>query len=206
MACVLFGAGDFFGLCRPVGEKDLVIAADAGWRHCLAAGAEPTLLLGDFDSLPRVPDFPHIRRVPVRKDDTDMMLAIKEGLAAGEREFYIYGGMGGARTDHTLANLQGLLYLAHHGARGWLYGRGERYTALTGGTVVLPAQEGIFSLFCMGAEVRGLSIAGGDYPLEDAVLTPRFSLGVSNHFIGRDVTVSLREGDLVIGIHEGEAP
>ena len=98
------------------------------------------------------------------------------------------------------------MYLAHHGARGWLYGRGERYTALTGGTVVLPAQEGIFSLFCIGAEVRGLSIAGGDYPLEDAVLTPRFPLGVSNHFIGRDVTVSLGEGDLVIGIHEGEAP
>ena len=204
--CFIFSAGTFYGLREVPRPGDLVIAADAGLLHCRALGIAPGLVVGDFDSTdPPEGDVPTLR-LPVEKDDTDSMRAIKEGLARGCREFYLYGGTGGARLDHTLANLQSLVWLARHGARGWLYGRGERYTALTGGTVVLPAQEGIFSLFCMGAEVRGLSIAGGDYPLEDAVLTPRFPLGVSNHFIGRDVTVSLREGDLVIGIHEGEAP
>ena len=101
--------------------EDTVIAADGGWRICREEGIVPDLLLGDFDSLHTVPDFGHIRRVPVEKDDTDMMLAIKEGLARGETDFRLYGGVGG-RTDHTIANLQGLLYLAERGAQGWLYG------------------------------------------------------------------------------------
>lgn len=104
-------------------------------------GLTPDLLLGDFDSLHTVPDFAYIRRVPVEKDDTDMMLAIKEGLARGETEFHLYGGMGGRRTDHTIANLQCLLYLAAHGARGWLYGDGEQFTAICGGEITLPARE-----------------------------------------------------------------
>ena len=204
MACVIFGAGDFGGLSHEVSKTDYVIAADAGWYHCREAGLVPHLLLGDFDSMPDVPAFGNIRRVPVRKDDTDMMLAVKEGLARGETLFSIYGGMGGSRTDHTLANLQTLLYLARRGARGWLYGTGERYTAITGGRLVLPRQEGIFSLFCMGQAVEGLSITGGDYPLTEATLSPAFPLGVSNHFTGHDVEISLTRGDLVIGIHDGE--
>lgn len=79
---------------------------------------EPQLLLGDFDSLAEVPALPHVERVPVEKDDTDMMLAIKRGLERGETLFHLYGGMGGQRTDHTVANLQALLYLADHGAEG----------------------------------------------------------------------------------------
>ena len=203
MACVIFGAGDFDGLRHTSAKGDYVLAADAGWHHCRRAGLTPDLLLGDFDSMPEVPDFGSIRRAPVRKDDTDMMLAVREGLARGETVFHIYGGMGGERTDHTLANLQARLYLAHHGARGWLYGTHERYTALCGGEITLPRQEGIFSLFCMGQRVEGLSITGGDYLLTDAELSPEFPLGVSNHFVGQDVTVSLRQGDLVIGIHDG---
>ena len=108
MACYIFGAGSYYGLSRRPAPGDTVIAADGGWRVCREEGIVPDLLLGDFDSLHTVPDFARIRRVPVEKDDTDMMLAIKEGLARGETAFHLYGGVGG-RTDHTIANLQGLL-------------------------------------------------------------------------------------------------
>lgn len=39
-----------------------------------------------------------------------MMAAIRIGLLEGCQEFRIYGGMGG-RLEHTLANLQCLIYL-----------------------------------------------------------------------------------------------
>ena len=203
MACYIFGAGGFYGLPQRPAAGDTVIAADGGWRICRRENITPDLLLGDFDSLHTMPDFARIRRVPVEKDDTDMMLAIKEGLGRGETEFHLYGGMGGRRTDHTIANFQALLYLARRGAQGWLYGQGERYTAVCGGTVTFPARDrGILSVFCLGADARDVSIQGGQYPLHHAVLTAEFPLGVSNHFVGRPITVSVRDGSLLIGVVE----
>lgn len=204
MACYIFGAGSYYGLSRRPAPGDAVIAADGGWRVCREEGIVPDLLLGDFDSLHTVPDFAHIRRVPVEKDDTDMMLAIKEGLARGETAFHLYGGVGG-RTDHTIANLQGLLYLAERGAQGWLYGDRERFTAICGGEITLPAREkGIVSVFCMGADAQGVTIEGGQYTVHDAVLTASFPLGVSNHFVGNPVRVSVARGSLLIALIEKE--
>lgn len=201
MACIIFGAGSYYGLEKRPEPCDDVIAADGGWQYCRQEGITPDLLLGDFDSLAWMPEFDHIRRVPVEKDDTDMMLAIKEGLARGQREFHLYGGMGGARSDHTLANLQSLLYLTYHGARGWLYGERERYTAIRDGSVTFPAREqGILSVFCMGADAEDVSISGAQYSLNGAVLTAGFPLGVSNHFIGNPITVSVGKGSLIIGL------
>ena len=69
MACVIFGAGSYYGMfCRPE-PGDYIIAADGGWEYCRQEGIVPDLLLGDFDSLTEVPDFAHIHRVPVEKDD-----------------------------------------------------------------------------------------------------------------------------------------
>ena len=205
MACFIIGAGSFYGLPVPVRDTDTVVAADGGWRVCRELSLTPSLLVADFDSLDAVPEFDHILRLPVEKDDTDMMLAIKEGLARGETEFHLYGGMGGRRTDHTIANLQCLLYLAAHGAQGWLYGDGEQFTAICGGEITLPAREkGIVSVFCMGADAQGVTIEGGQYTVHDAVLTASFPLGVSNHFVGKAVRVSVDSGCLLIGIHDKE--
>ena len=120
MACFIIGAGSFYGLPVPVRDTDTVIAADGGWRVCRELSLTPSLLVADFDSLDAVPEFGHILRLPVEKDDTDMIRAVKEGFARGETEFHLFGGMGGRRTDHTLANMQTLAYIARHGGRGFL--------------------------------------------------------------------------------------
>ena len=204
MACFIIGAGSFYGLPVSVQRTDMVIAADGGWYTCRENGITPTLLVADFDSLDTVPEFDHILRLPVEKDDTDMIRAVKEGFARGETEFHLLGGMGGRRTDHTLANMQTLAYIARHGGRGWLYGSGERFTAICdGGEIMLPAKKsGILSVFCLGADARDVSIQGGQYPLHHSVLTAEFPLGVSNHFVGRPITVSVRDGSLLIGLVE----
>ena len=115
--CFIFAAGTFCGLReRPGDPGDLVIAADAGFRICRKLGITPDLLMGDFDSMEAPKDFAHLIRAPVEKDDTDTMLAVKEGLRQGCTDFLLYGGTGGERLDHTLANFQALLYLRRHGA------------------------------------------------------------------------------------------
>ena len=201
--CFIYAAGTFYGLRERPRAGELQIAADAGLLLCERLGVKPDVVLGDFDSMDASEAPPDCIRVPVEKDDTDTMLAVKTGLERGETEFHIYGGMGGRRTDHTIANFQALLYLARRGAQGWLYGQGERYTAVCGGTVTFPARDrGILSVFCLGADARDVSIQGGQYPLHHAVLTAEFPLGVSNHFVGQPITVSVRDGSLLIGLVE----
>lgn len=199
MACYVFAAGTHYGLESRPRSGDTVIAADGGWKICEKENIVPTLLIGDFDSLERMPDFPNTRRLPVEKDDTDTMLALKEGLENGETLFHIYGGLGGSRTDHTVANLQSLLYLAEHGARGILYGNNESFTAVKNGRITFPSYSGgTLSVFCIGEDAKGVSIRGAHYSLDNAVLTAGFPLGVSNHFQGEPVEISVEYGSLII--------
>ena len=174
----------------------VVIAADAGYEICLKEGLQPDLLLGDFDSMEAPADFPHILRAPVEKDDTDTMLAIKTGLARGYQAFLLYGCLGG-RLDHTYANLQALLYLARHGAAGFLLGGGTAASVVENGELSFPAgRTGILSVFCPNGEARGVTLRGLRYPLRDAVLTSAFPLGVSNHI--RDTARITAQGTLLV--------
>ena len=90
--CYIIGAGDFFGLREIPDDSDYVIAADAGYEYCRKNNIIPDLVLGDFDSLGAAPKHPNVMQLPVEKDDTDTVFAIKTGLEKGYRHFYIYGG------------------------------------------------------------------------------------------------------------------
>ena len=199
--CFIFSAGSFYGLRRRPEAGDLVIAADAGYRTCRALGIVPDLLIGDFDSMEQPEDFPRVRRVPVEKDDTDTMLAIKTALAGGCDEVVIYGGTGGERLDHTLANLQSLLYLRRRGARGWLHDRNFLWTVVENETLSFEraVEHGLFSMFCLGDRAEGVDLTGLQYPLTDGVLTPEFPLGVSNHVTEAVASVRVRRGCLAVG-------
>ena len=127
------------------------------------------------------------------------MLAVKYALAQGCTTVHLYGCTGG-RLDHTLANLQTLGYLAQAGAAGYLYDETYVFTALADGHLTLPAREaGIFSLFCLGEAAKGVTIRGGQYPLDRGTLSPFFPLGVSNHFLGNPVEIQVEHGCLLVG-------
>ena len=71
---------------------------------------------------------------------------------------------------------------------------------LADGHLTLPAREaGIFSLFCLGEAAKGVTIRGGQYPLDRATLSPFFPLGVSNHFLGNPVEIQVEHGCLLVG-------
>lgn len=199
--CFIFAAGTFYGLRERPAAGDFVIAADAGYRTCRQVGIVPDLLLGDFDSMDQPTDFANVERSPVEKDDTDTMLAVRTGLARGCTEFYIYGGTGGKRLDHTLANLQTLLFLRRRGARGWLYGDDFVWTVIENESLTVEkiVEWGLFSAFCLGDRAEGVDEVGFQYPLSGAVLTPEFPLGVSNHIMESTASITVRRGVLAIG-------
>ena len=195
--CIIFCAADFHGLLAPLQPDDFIIAADGGLTHTQKLGIAPNGILGDFDSLGYTPEGSTV--FPVEKDDTDAMLAVRKGLELGYREFYLYGSLDGPRLDHTVANFQTLQFLCDHDAFGYLIGRDYIVTALKDGSVRFPAScTGIFSVFCMGTDASGVNILGGKYRAENAVLSAGFPLGVSNHFQGDPVTVSVEQGSLLV--------
>lgn len=195
--CIIFCAGGFDRPALPILDTDTVIAADGGVCHLQKLGISAHVVLGDFDSLGYTPEGANV--FPVEKDDTDAMLAVRHGLALGCKEFLLYGCLDGPRLDHTIANLQLLQYLADHGARGTLVGLTHAATLIQNETLVFPGKpQGIFSVFCLGPDAAGVTIRGGKYPLENGVLTAGFPLGVSNHFLETEATITVENGSLTV--------
>ena len=198
--CFIYSAGTFYGLRVQPQPGDYQIAADAGLLLCQKIGLEPDLVIGDFDSMPQPQDGPTVR-VPVEKDDTDTMLAIREGLAYGCTEFHLYGATGGRRLDHTLANLQSLAFLRRHGARGFLYDDNFVYTVLENEALTVPQTVpwALLSIFNLESRAEGLTLRGVQYGLTDAVLDSAFPVGVSNHILAPEAQISVRRGLLLAG-------
>lgn len=211
--CVIVGAGEFHVSKIPLQEGDLIIAADGGYSYCRRAGVEPDLILGDLDSLDgetgaqvRALGAAHpekLRVLPVEKDDTDTLAAIKEGLERGYREFWIYAGLGG-RLSHTIANIQCLNYLKEHGASGRLMEEEGMVLLIRDETVRFRKErQGYLSLFSLGEQAEGVTIRHMKYELDRATVTDRFPIGVSNEFIGEEGSVTVEHGTLLI-ILEGK--
>ena len=195
--CVIFCAGGFQQLALPIEKDDYILAADGGVTHLQKLGLTPDGILGDFDSLGYIP--PNAQVFPVEKDDTDSMLAVRKGLQLGYREFILYGALDGPRLDHTIANLQTLLFLESQGAKGTLVGLKYLVTTVKNGVLKLPmAEDGIVSVFCLGEKAKGVTIRGLKYELENGSLESGFPLGVSNHFVGKESSVSVEDGTLIV--------
>ena len=194
--CYIVGAGDFDGRGYAPETEDFVIAADGGYRHLAARDLRADLVVGDFDSSP-APDHPHVLRFPPEKDDTDLLLAARLGLERGYRRFFVFGGTGGARLDHTLANLQILGFLREREAEGYLIGGGQVCTWLRDEALLFPAgYTGYFSLFAAGDAVASVTLRGLKYSLTDHRLTHTLPLGVSNEFLpDTPAEVRVRGGD-----------
>ncbi len=194
--CFIFGAGEYSPLIVAPAEGDIVIAADGGQTLCELLGVTPTLVIGDFDSSPEPAFDTDVIILPVVKDDTDLIYSVKHGLFEGCREFHIYGGTGG-RLDHTVGNLQALLYIANRGGEGYLYGNGITATIIKNGSFSF-IPEGVISVFAFGGDAHGVTVRGGEYEALDITLKPEFPLGVSNHTLGKEVTASVEDGAILI--------
>ena len=97
--------------------------------------------------------------------------------------------------------MQTLLFIRRQGARGWMYGDDFLWTVIENEamTIKRTTDWALFSAFCLGDRAEGVDEEGFQYPLRDAVLTPEFPLGVSNHMMKDEVCVRVRRGALAAG-------
>lgn len=205
--CVILGAapiGQDALLQKAVRQGRYLICADGGLDTARRLGEKPDLILGDFDSLQGdLPTEDEVIRLPVEKDDTDMLHAVKVGLAKGYRDFLLLGGLGGERPDHAMANFCLLRYLDEHGGFGVLTDGKTTVRYLSHGTLPLAGEPGtIVSVFPFGCEACTVSYEGLYYETDHTVLTLPDAMGVSNSMTGEQAVITLHAGSALIYTHQ----
>lgn len=203
MKAFLFTGGRVFpdGISERPAPTDLVIAADAGWNNACRMGVTPSLLVGDFDSLGRLPepDGIEVVRVPAEKDDTDTQLAVRIALERGATEILLIGGMSG-RVDHTLSSLAVLEDLRRRRIPAVFTDGQNRVRFLQNGSLLLPRAEQFryLSLITATEKATGVTLEGCKYPLRNATLLRRNQYAVSNEIAGPCALISVRHGGIYI--------
>lgn len=178
--------------------EGLVICADSGLHHALAAGITPDIVVGDFDSCTaEIPRGAECIRVSPIKDDTDTILAADTAIERGCTELRFFCAVGG-RFDHTFANVQMLSYLREKGASGTLYGKAEKlYLLCSGESAEIARFNGFVSVFALSDSAE-VSETGMKYPLSHYELKSSIPLGVSNEVAEAVGSIEVHSGRVLV--------
>ncbi len=179
-------------------ENDLVIGADRGYFTLVENGVSPHVAIGDFDSYTGKIDCENTIVYPVKKDDTDSALAIKYAIEQGYRKIVVFGAIGGA-LDHTVANVALAAACAEKGIDvSFVDGENVLFAIHNSSVSFNKDASGRISVFSYGDKAKGVYEKGLLYTLDNAVLSNRVPLGVSNEFTGDFSEISVEDGTLLI--------
>lgn len=188
----------------------IVLAADGALDHALAAGLEPSGLVGDLDSvsdagLKWAQAHATIDRHSPAKDHTDTELALIMALDFSPARLILIAG-GGDRLDHTITAIGALGHPSLTSIPmidGWwgeqafhvLHGPGRRSLGLPVGTTI--------SLVSLHGAATGVSISGVEWPLDRAQLDAVVGLGVSNVTTEESVEITVLSGVVTVFVAPG---
>jgi thiamine pyrophosphokinase len=201
--CVILSAGpvsDVEALRSLLLPDDVYIAADGGYRLAQALGVPLMAVVADFDSSikPKLPDEVEVVCLPVRKDCTDTAAAVAYARDKDFTDFLLLGCIGG-RLDHQYAAMQLLVQLSRSGCRAEMADADNCITAVISSPChVQPMCNWSMSLFAFGGVVRGLTIRGAAYELENYDLQPDNALCVSNAVDAGACEITFEDGVLLL--------
>ena len=200
------GAESLF-LMKLLNKKNCIsVAADGGLSFFVKNYIAPDFWIGDQDSLDATVFknakklFPGLKLNPCEreKDDTDMRLSMLALKDAGVREIYVFGGLGGNRFDHSIANIQLLHEFAEYKIQSFLISENEYLYVLKAKEKVTykTEAEGILSVFSLTDETK-LAIRELYYEFDGTIDNKRV-FTVSNEFNKKGGTVEVFEGAALI--------
>jgi len=208
MRAVIFANGTFnnsANILSELGEDDLLIAADGGALHCLAAGLWPGTMIGDLDSISpsQVQDLishgTQILEYPRDKDQTDLELALSYAVQQGVKEIIFLGLLGG-RLDQSLANLLLLtrdewndlhFVISDQPDSAYLIRDNQKFT--------LEGNPGdIVSLIPITGTVSDVTTHGLRWQLDSAEFRRGNTLSVSNEMVEKFATIQIGSGKMYL--------
>lgn len=178
----------------------LLVCADGGANRLRRWKIRPHVIIGDLDSLipltKRV--FSDVETILLPdQNSTDLEKALDYLLEHNYKRAVIFGATGN-QIDHSIANISILL---KYSARMDLMLKDPIFDIFfTTGKRTFPSKPGQrFSLMPAGV-CRGVTTQGLLYPLSNEALEFGVREGVSNQAVGDSVTVSVKEGNLLMMI------
>lgn len=187
-------------------KPEYIIVADSGMEFMRRVGLKPNMVIGDFDSV-RLETLEYFKTQteiifkvlnPV-KDDTDTEFAIRQAIELGAKKISVLGATG-TRLDHVLGNVALLGIGLNEQVDIQLVDAHNRIRMIDKSMKLAKAEQfgSVVSLIPYAGEVKGVTLKGFKYPLENYTMTGFSSLGISNEIIGEEVEILLEEGILLV--------
>lgn len=204
-ALIFIGGDTPHDIALTYAEPDaLVIAADSGWEHAIAAGFTPHILIGDMDSISpqhlhdaRNSDTSIYEHSP-DKDHTDTELALQLAESLHYDAIHVITG-GGDRFDHVLSMVHSLVAFTSNATITAHIGQSfVRIVTPNEPTTISTNVGDTVSLIPLGGNARGVTTQGLKWNLTRSTLKSFASRGVSNLALASDITISLRTGVLAV--------
>lgn len=196
--CYIFGSMEVNTPPPAIAKNDLIIAADAGLKNLEKFKIMPDYIVGDFDSLQFTPEGKNVIKHPIKKNETDTLLAVDTAFQKGYKFFEIYGCLGG-RLDQTVASIQTAAYIVKKGGNAVFIDGSTHLTVLENNSISFTKKsQGTISVFAYSGPAKGVKLKNLLYELNNAELTPLFPLGVSNEFTGKESEISVENGMLCV--------
>ena len=185
-----------------------VMAVDNGLKWCDELNIVPDYIVGDFDTVNKKllrkyekNEKIQIERLNPHKDDSDTEHALWHVISCQPDEIVLLGGLGN-RMDHAIANIYSLQIPLQYHIPAYLVDEKNRISLIKRDKVLRKQEQygKYFSIMPFSDEVRGVTITGAAYPVEEKDFTrdDSFSLGVSNEIVGEEAHISIREGMLLL--------
>lgn len=209
-AIVVAGGDTDAPVPRALPSADLVIAADSGLDRAAALGLTVDIAVGDFDSAtPQAVEAARRRGVPIQqhptaKEATDLELALDEAMLHAVDRIVVVGSAGG-RLDHLISTSL-LLAREEYAAAEITAHFGAATLHVVRRSVTLLGTPGeLISLIPLQGKASGVSTTGLQFPLQDEVLYPGSTRGISNEFVLSKATVTVTTGVLLVVQPQEEA-
>ena len=188
-------------------EFDYFIASDAGMHFFEWAHITPQDIVGDFDSAD-VNELQKFRQDPQvqfhvynpKKDYVDTELALRLAIDRDSSEIHILGGTG-TRLDHVLGTVHVLGLALVQNIPCFLVDAYNRVRLVGAGRIEMKKAEQFgqyVSLIPLTTQVRGVTLSGFLYPLNDGTFDIFRSLGISNEIVQETAVIEITDGIAVL--------
>ena len=184
---------------------DIIIASDKGLETLDRFSIKPNYIIGDFDSinlkiLEKYKNDKSINIIKLNpiKDYTDTHMALKLAIKCRSNDITIIGATG-TRIDHTIANINILKEALDKNVECKILNENNSISLIDKSTKIYKDNNYPYiSLIPLTTNVKGITLRGFKYPLNNAIMKIGKSIGVSNEQISKTAMIELKQGILIV--------